>query len=261
MADGPGASSPLVTIRTEGSVCLLLLDDGARRNPLSDPMLEALNAALVSPEARGSAVVVLRGADGFFSGGGDIRQFQADLTTDASEQFAATGTFRELFLLLDAVEAITIAVVEGQALGGGCGVAAACDIVLASAPARFGCPEVNLGAFPMIITPALVRAIGARATTALAASGRVISADRAQQLGLVTEVFPADQFDEQVEAYLSRLGGIPARVLRLGKLSVRAAERGDYRTGLESGSLLRSLLFSSPAFHRGVDDFVSRSRG
>ena len=108
----------------------------------------------------------------------------------------------------------------------------------------------------MVITPPLVRAIGARATLALSARGKRIDARRAQQLGLVTEVLSDADFDAQVDAYLDDLARVPGHVLRLGKLSVRAAENADYRTALESGSLLRSLLFSATAFHDSVNAFV-----
>lgn len=253
-------SEPLVLTRTEGTSLHVQLNDPARRNPLSDPMIAALNTVLTSSEALKASVVVIRGSGGFFSAGGDIAGFQAALTTDATEQYEATHEFRKLFLALDELEGTVVAVVEGQALGGGCGLAAACDIVLATASARFGCPEVNLGAYPMVITPALVRAMGARAAIALSSRGTRISATRAQQLGLVTEVYPDAEFDAEVDEYVAALASVPGHVLRMGKLSVRASESSEYRRALESGSLLRSLLFSSPAFHDGVNAFVAGSR-
>lgn len=249
-------AEPMIIQRVDDGVLYLLLNDANRRNPLSEPMIAALNEALTSSEAHSVGVVVLRGAGGFFSAGGDVRGFQESLTTNALEQLAATQEFRRLFSNLDALEALTVAVVEGQALGGGCGLAAAADVVIASENARFGCPEVHLGAFPMVITAPLVRAIGPRATLALAVGGKSINARRAKELGLVTEVFVEEGFEEQLRVYFAHLAQLPIHVLRLGKMSVRAAEMADYRSGLESGSALRSLLFATPEFHHGVNAFV-----
>jgi enoyl-CoA hydratase/carnithine racemase len=251
---------PLVRAETRGKVLVLWLDDPERRNPLSDPMIEALSAALRSPQARSAPAVVIRGAGRTFSAGGDLRQFHASLTADAVAQFALTASFRQLFLDLDELPGVSVAAVEGAAYGGGCGLAAACDIAIAASTARFACPEIRLGAFPMVIAPALVRAIGARNTLALAVSGEEITAARAREVGLVAEVVGEAEFDACVAAFLGRLNQVPAEVIHLGKLAVRAARAGDYRTGLESGSLLRSLLFSSPAFREGVSAFADRAR-
>ncbi|GAA1009839.1 enoyl-CoA hydratase [Acrocarpospora pleiomorpha] len=253
-------SEPLVRTEQRGEVHIVWLNEPERKNPLSDPMIERLSAALRSPEARAAAAVVIRGAGRTFSAGGDLRQFHASLTTDASEQFEATTSFRRLFLDLDDLPGVTIAAVEGGAYGGGCGLAAACDIVIAAGTATFACPEIRLGAFPMVIAPALVRAIGARNTMALAVSGEKVGATRARELGLVAEVVDEPEFDSFLSAYVDRLAGVPAQVLHIGKMAVRAGGADDYRVGLESGSILRSLLFSSPAFHDGVNAFVQRAR-
>ncbi|KQW44988.1 enoyl-CoA hydratase [Nocardioides sp. Root1257] len=253
-------ATELVLARVDGHVATVTLNQPERKNPLSDPMIRALTAAFELPEVRGAGVVVIRGAGGVFSAGGDIKQFHASLTTDASEQLEGTRDFREMLLTLESLEAVTVAVVEGPALGGGCGLTAACDYAIASNTAKFGCPEIKLGAFPMLIAPALVRAIGARATYALSVSGDLIDAQRALDLGLVSQVVSAAALEEHVADYIERANAVPADVLKMGKMAVRAAMSNDYRAGVEAGSTLRSLLFSSPAFHEGVNAFVSRSR-
>ena len=249
----------LVVSRVSGHVATVTLNQPERKNPLSDPMIRALTATLRSPEVRSAGLVLVRGSGGTFSAGGDIKQFHAALTTDASEQLEGTDDFRDLLLTLESLEAVTVAVVDGVAFGGGCGLVAACDYAIASAAARFGCPEIKLGAFPMLIVPALVRAIGARATYALSVSGEEIDAAGALELGLVNDVV-AEDFEAYVEAYVDRANAVPADLLRLGKMAVRATLSGDYRAGVEAGSVLRSILFASPAFHEGVNAFVSRQR-
>lgn len=250
----------LVLAESTGDVFVATLNEPARKNPLSDPMIESLIDALTSPAAQSAGMVVLRGAGGTFSAGGDIRQFRNSLSTDAGDQLEATDAFRRLFLVLDDLPGMTMAAVQGGAFGGGCGLVAACDIALATASARFGCPEIRLGAFPMVITPALVRAIGPRATAALGTSGDTITSARARELGLAWEVVDDDKFDDAVTAWIERAANTPAQVLRMGKMSIRAGQAAEYRVGLESGSVLRALLFSSPAFHRGVTEFMDRAK-
>lgn len=254
-------AEPLVRTEQTGTVVTVWLNEPGRKNPLSDPMIDALSTALRAPHTRAASAVVIRGAGGTFCAGGDIRQFQQALTTDATQQFAATSSFRQLFLDIDDLPGVSIAAVEGPAYGGGCGLTAACDIAIASTSASFACPEIRLGAFPMVIAPALVRAIGARNTLALSVSGERIPAERARGFGLVSEVVDAAAFGEYLASYIERLNRVPANVLHLGKMAVRAGNADDYRVGLESGSILRSLLFASPAFHDGVNAFVQRASG
>ena len=252
-------AEPLVRTEQTGTVVTVWLNEPGRKNPLSDPMIDGLSTALRAPRTRAASAVVIRGAGGTFCAGGDIRQFQQSLTTDAAQQFAATSSFRQLFLDIDELPGVSIAAVEGAAYGGGCGLTAACDIAIASTSASFACPEIRLGAFPMVIAPALVRAIGVRNTLALSVSGERIPAPRARELGLVSEVVDAAAFGEYLAAYIERLNRVPANVLHLGKMAVRAGNADDYRVGLEAGSVLRSLLFASPAFHDGVNAFVQRA--
>ncbi|PKW17471.1 enoyl-CoA hydratase/isomerase family protein [Saccharopolyspora spinosa] len=253
-------SDGLVDVTVEGNVANVMLRDSARRNPLSDAMIDALTTALRTSEVHAASVVVLRGEGGFFSAGGDLAQFHASLTTDAMSEYEATESFRVLFQVLESVPGLVLAVVEGKALGGGCGLAAACDLVLAPHSAKFGCPEINIGAFPMVIVPPLVRAIGARATLALSATGTQIDATEARRLGLVTEVFVDDEFEDEVAEFVKRMGSRPRHALTLGKATVRSAQTSSYDEGLLMGSVMRALVFAQPSFHDGVSEFVARTR-
>lgn len=253
-------TEPLVLTERRENTFLLTLNEPSRKNPLSDPMIEAMTEALTSKDAQSASLVVLQGAGGTFSAGGDIRQFHASLTTDANEQFDGTLAFGVLLNTLEQMPGLTMAAVRGGAFGGGCGLTAACDIAVASRTAQFGCPEIRLGAFPMLITPALVRAVGPRATAAMSLSGEKISAEEAYRLGLVFKVVDDTDFDGYIGGYIDQANKVPAHVLRMGKMSIRAGTMPDYRVGVDSGAVLRSLLFSSSAFHEGVEAFVSRAK-
>jgi len=184
-------------------------------NVLHLAMLEELADALGAVRARGDAkVLVLAGAGRAFSAGVDV----ADHTPDRVGRMLALfhGVIRQLL----ALEMPVVALVHGAALGGGCELAIACDILLAAAGARFGQPEIRLGAFPPAAAALLPRRIGRQAALELILSGRIIDAVRAREIGLVSEVWPDDVFAVEGERYVGALAELSRPVLRLAKRAV-----------------------------------------
>ena len=184
-------------------------------NVLHLAMLEELADALGAVRERGDAkVLVLAGAGRAFSAGVDV----ADHTPDRVGRMLALfhGVIRQLL----ALEMPVVALVHGAALGGGCELAIACDILLAAAGARFGQPEIRLGAFPPAAAALLPRRIGRQAALELILSGRIIDAVRAREIGLVSEVWPDDVFAVEAERYVGALAELSRPVLRLAKRAV-----------------------------------------
>lgn len=172
----------------EGAVTVEL-DRPARRNALDADLISALEEAFRTlAGAEGVRVVFLRGVGGTFCGGGDLawmREAAAQAEDENREDGMALA--RMLKQLWDLPQ-LTVALIEGAAYGGGAGLAAACDLAVATADARFAFSEVRLGLVPATIAPYAVRAIGPRHARALFATGGVFDADYAQRIGLVTEV-------------------------------------------------------------------------
>lgn len=184
-------------------------------NVLHLPMLEELEEALGAVRARDDAkLLVLAGAGRAFSAGVDV----ADHTPDRVERMLALfhGVIRHLLDL----EMPVLALVHGAALGGGCELATACDIVLAAEAARFGQPEIRLAAFPPAAAALLPRRIGRQAALELILTGRIIDAVRARAIGLVSEVWPDDAFGAEAEQYVAALAQLSRPVLRLAKRAV-----------------------------------------
>src|SRR5271156_3964328 len=134
---------------------------------------------------------------------------------NALDHMESARAMADLFIAMRRHPHPIIAAVHGRALAGGCGLATAADLILASESAQFGYPEVNIGFVPAMVMAILRRSVSEKAAFELVATGDVISAMRARELGLVHHVYPDDIFADEVEAYLSRLTAKSASAVML----------------------------------------------
>lgn len=187
------AASPLVRIdATPDGVATITLNSPKTKNAFDAEVILALRQAFETMHgAEGVRVVFLRGEGGTFSAGANLDWMAAaaDLT-EADNREDAMAMASMLKTLWD-IPALTVALVEGGAFGGGAGLAAACDMAVAVEGTKFSFSEVRLGLVAATISPYVVRAIGPRHARALFATGRVFDADHAEKIGLVSEVVPA----------------------------------------------------------------------
>lgn len=184
------ADSSLVRIEaTEDGVATVIMNRPAQRNAFNAELIGALHEAFETLHgAEGVRVVFLQGQGGFFSAGADLEWMrEAAEWSEADNRDDAMAMARMLKSLWD-IPALTVALVEGGAFGGGCGLAAACDIAVATADAKFSFSEVKLGLIAATISPYVVGAIGPRNARALFATGRVFDAAHAEKVGLISEV-------------------------------------------------------------------------
>lgn len=172
----------------EGAVTVTL-NRPARRNAFDADLISALEEAFRTlAGAEGVRVIFLRGAGGTFCAGGDLEWMREAASHAEDENREDAFDLAKMFKQLWDLPQLTVALVEGAAYGGGAGLAAACDLALATADARFAFSEVRLGVIPAVISPYVVRAMGPRQARALFATGGPFDADYAQRIGLVTEV-------------------------------------------------------------------------
>jgi methylglutaconyl-CoA hydratase len=184
--------SELLVETDSRGVAQLVLNRPERHNAFDDALIAQLTNALV--EVGGDAavrVVVLRGAGRSFSAGADLDWMRrvAGYGEKANREDAAALAL--LMHTLDRLPKPTVALVQGAAYGGGVGLVACCDIAIASEDARFSLSEVKLGLIPAVISPYVIKAIGARQARRYFQSAEVIGAARAREIGLVHEVVPA----------------------------------------------------------------------
>lgn len=174
---------------TQEGVAFVTIKRAARRNAFNAELIAALHEAFETLQgAEGVRVVFLRGDGGTFSAGADLEWMRdAVERTEADNRDDAMQMARMLKSLWD-IPALTVALVEGGAFGGGAGLAAACDMAVATSDAKFSFSEVRLGIIAATISPYVVAAIGPRNARALFATGKIFDAAHAEKIGLVSEV-------------------------------------------------------------------------
>jgi methylglutaconyl-CoA hydratase len=166
--------------------------------------------------------------------------------------------FGEVFLALRAMPKVVVAVVEGRALAGGCGLATACDIVIARAGSQFGYPEINRGFVPAMVVTMLRRTVGEKTAFDLAATGRVVTAEEAQQLGLVSRVIPAEDFEPEVEKLLAQLAGSSATALALTKQQFYQLDGKSLEEGIRLGAKVNAVARATPDFRQAIAAFLKK---
>jgi methylglutaconyl-CoA hydratase len=183
-------STDLVRIEaTAAGAVTVVMNRPERKNAFDADLISAMAEAFETLRgAEGVRVIFLRGAGGTFSAGADLEWMRAAVEHSEEDNREDAYAMAQMLKALWDLPALTVALVEGGAFGGGAGVAAVCDLAVAVADAKFSFSEVRLGLIPATISPYVVAAIGPRAAKGLFATGQVFDADRALSLGLVTEV-------------------------------------------------------------------------
>ena len=241
----------------QGQVALLQLNRPEARNALSPELMEEIAGELErldpDPEVR---CVVIAGSDEVFAAGADIRAMSE--RTFAEVLHHPTAGF---WKRLAAVKTPLIAAVSGWALGGGCELALSCDLIVASETAEFGQPEITLGIIPGGGgTQRLARVIGKQRAMELVLTGRRITAQEAQALGLVNAVAPKGQWLEQAMELAQTIARRPPIAVRLAKQAVLAAEESGLSAGLDAERRLYELAMATEDRVEGMQAFLEKRR-
>ncbi|WP_293908185.1 enoyl-CoA hydratase-related protein [Phenylobacterium sp.] len=184
------ATTDLVHIAaTQAGAVTVMMNRPAKRNAFDSDLISALEEAFTTlKSADGVRVVFVRGAGGTFSAGADLAWMRAAADRTESDNREDAYEMARMLKALHDLPALTVALVEGAAFGGGVGLAAACDLAVATADTRFSLSEVKLGLIPATISPYVIQAVGPRQARGLFATGREFDAAYAEQIGLLTEV-------------------------------------------------------------------------
>jgi len=225
----------------EGAVAIVTIDRPQALNALNDETIAELDSCFTTiagdPDIR--CVILTGGGEKAFVAGADIGEL-AVLDVPGGQAKCDTG--QALMFKIENLPQPVIAVINGFALGGGCEIAMACDVRLASEKAKLGQPEVNLGIIPGYGgTQRLARLVGAGKAKQLIFTGDFISADEARRIGLVDEVYPPDEL-------ISRAKEMAQKIAAKGPLAIKAAKRAINRgrnVDLESGCAYEGTLFAA----------------
>jgi methylglutaconyl-CoA hydratase len=248
-------------VRREGQVEHVVLDRPDVRNAFNPALVRSLSAwAAAIADASDVRVAVLSGAGQTFCAGGDLASMAAAADATREDNLADAAQMAAMFDALDHLPVPLIGRIHGSALGGGVGLAAVCDIVVAAEDAVFGFTEVKLGLVPSVISPYVLAKIGRSAARELFLTGARFGAARARGIGLVHTVVPAAALDATVAQHV-------AEILSAGPEAVRQAKtliRDVYgRTPAEVRSLTAETLAArrvSPEGQEGMRAFLGKRR-
>jgi methylglutaconyl-CoA hydratase len=249
-----------VRVRTErdGGVQVVVLARPERRNALDDAMVDGLRAAILAAEADPAVTVILLEADGpDFCAGADLDQTIRNATTYGPiENLADASRLGDLFVRMRRLGKVVIAGVHGRALAGGAGLALACDLVLASADAELGFPEVKHGLVPAMVGAILRRSVGEKVGFELLARGGRLSARDALRLGMVNRVLTTERFREEARDYAREMASLSPSALLLIKRLFYGQDNLGFEDAIGRGAEVNVIARSTPDAKQGVARFL-----
>lgn len=251
----------ILLVETVESIRILTLNRPEKRNALNDELIAGLKDALREADADDSMrAVVIRGAGKDFCSGADLASIQKIATASYEENVEDARSLAELFLLIRQVRVPVIAAVHGRALAGGCGLATACDLVVATNTARFGYPEVKIGFVPAMVAAILRRNLGEKKSFELLTQGFEYSADEALSLGLVNRVFPQENFDadnfDGVLEYAAAYTNVSRSAVAMTKHLLYDIDGDDFAAAIEKGVIINAKARMTDDCQKGISEFL-----
>jgi enoyl-CoA hydratase/carnithine racemase len=245
-------------VDVEDGIATVTLNRPDARNALNATVVRELATALTRlDEDAESRVVVLQGAgEKAFCAGADLKgMFRAGSILEARGQYAGLA---RLFDAIPRMRTPVIARVQGYALAGGCGLAAACDVVLASEEARFGLPEIKLGLLPLMVLAPILRTASPRRVLELVLTGRELPAREALDIGLVTRVVPRAELDRVVSEVARTMARLSPATVALGKEAFYRALELPHAQALAHMQDLLTIVARSEDAQEGIAAFLEK---
>jgi methylglutaconyl-CoA hydratase len=241
------------------SIARTTLNRPDKRNALDGEMVAELKAAFsASASDDACRVVLLTGAGTDFCSGADLASLERTAQNGVLDNMADARSTAELFLMMRNHPRPVIAAVQGRALAGGCGIATACDIILAAQSAQFGYPEVNIGFVPAMVMAILRRSVSEKAAFELVVTGEMVPASRARELGIVQRVFDDAQFSSEVEIYVAKLAAKSASALMLSKRLLYNMDSMSFEAALQAGVEINAIARQTEDCRKGVEKVLKK---
>ncbi|GAA0236508.1 enoyl-CoA hydratase-related protein [Metaclostridioides mangenotii] len=246
-----------LTVEINSNICTIKINRPQVLNAINLKTLEEIYEVFTDiDEDEDIYVVILTGEGKAFVAGADI-EYMRDLDSISAKNFSQLGT-----KALNAIEnskKVVIAAVNGFALGGGCEIAMACDIRIASSNAKIGQPEVTLGITPGYGgTQRLTRLAGMAKAKELIFTGQIIKADEAKKIGLVNKVVSPEDLTREVEILAEKIAKNSQLAIRYSKEAIKLGSQTDINTGLDIESSLFGLCFSTKDQEEGMSAFLEK---
>jgi methylglutaconyl-CoA hydratase len=244
-------------VAIDAGAMTLRLNRPEKRNALDRASIEELHAALEQAELDATVrVVALRGAGKDFCAGADLDELLASAKLPPEQNQANALRLGSIFTRIRTLPKPVVAIVHGRALAGGAGLATAADLVIAAESAQFGYPEVQRGFVPAMVMTMLRRVAGEKRAFELVATGRLVSAAEALEIGLVSRVVPEAELEATAGGILAQLAGNSASALALIKQLFYQLDGRPFHDGIELGARVNALARAHPDFHSAIAQFL-----
>ncbi|HEX8136342.1 MAG TPA: enoyl-CoA hydratase-related protein [Pyrinomonadaceae bacterium] len=248
-----------VIYEVDGHVARITLNRPDKRNALNEALVGGLKEALREADTDdGVRVALITGAGTDFCSGADLASLQHISQSSALENLEDAQSLMELFALIRRVRMPVVAAVRGRALAGGCGLATACDLVLAQASARFGYPEVKIGFVPAMVMAILRRNVSEKRAFELIVRGAEVSATEAERIGLVNHVYTEEAFNSEVEAYVRGFGRVSRSAVMLSKRLLYQMDGMSFEAALQSGTNVNTIARMTEDCQQGIARFLKK---
>jgi methylglutaconyl-CoA hydratase len=253
-------SSQAVVYAVEGTVALITLNRPEKRNALNEALIIGLKESLWKADGNMDVrVVLITGAGADFCSGADLAALQKISESSVTENLEDARELMELFALIRRVRVPVVAAVRGRALAGGCGLATACDLILAARSARFGYPEVKIGFVPAMVMAILRRNVSKKRAFELITRGAELSAEEAERMGLINQVFDDAAFETEVEAYVAGFEKVSRSAVMLSKRLLYHMDGMTFEAALHSGVDMNTIARMTEDCQRGIARFLKKN--
>jgi methylglutaconyl-CoA hydratase len=241
-------------------LAIVTLNRPDKRNAISPQMISELQSALDAVEKSPARIGIITGAGKAFCAGMDLETLSAIARQSQQENMDDSRKMAHMFRRIWSFSKPLIAAVNGAALAGGCGIATLCDFTLAVPEAKFGYTEVKIGFLPAIVSVFLTRQIGDKRARDLLLTGRLVSAEEAQQLGLVNEIVAPEHLQFRArELAATLIEASPSSLTRAKRLLTAAAAAG-VDADLQRAMLENASIRNTRDFKEGLASFLEKRK-
>jgi 3-hydroxypropionyl-coenzyme A dehydratase len=252
------SDEPVLYEVDESGIASIRLNRPENHNALSDELTDALIKAFTRAHDDGMVrcIIVESHRAGTFSAGGNLATHLSE--DPLPKKHDDKRRFPRLFSMMRSLGKPIIAAVDGHCLAGGLGLALACDLVIASERATFGTPEIDIGLFPFIVMPLVVRSVSSKHALQLMLLGEAVSAEEAARFGFVNRVVATEEVHDAAYSWARTLASKSPFLLRLGKDAFYRQENLTFEDAEEYMLALLALAFSTEDLHEGINAFFER---
>lgn len=248
-----------IIYEVQGTTARITLNRPGKKNALNDALISGIKEALRrADEDDAVRAVVITGAGADFCSGADLAALQKISESSITENLDDASALMELFAQIRRVRVPVVAAVRGRALAGGCGLATACDMVLAASSARFGYPEVKIGFVPAMVMAILRRNVSEKRAFELITRGGEIGAQEAERIGLINHVFEDEAFEAEVENFTRAFEKVSCSAVMLSKRLLYHMDAMTFDAALQSGVDVNTIARMTEDCQQGIARFLKK---